>query len=60
MWIRLLDLDQIKEEENSYIAKFLQEISSKINFLDLIIKTYDDDFIKQQIDSKEKLSFLMN
>ena len=54
----LIDLDQIKEEENSYIAKFLQEISSKINFLDLIIKTYDDDFIKQQIDSKEKALIL--
>ena len=50
--------DEIEKGENSYVAKFLQEISSKINFLDLIIKTYDDDFIKQQIDSKEKALIL--
>ena len=47
--------DEIEKGENSYVAKFLQEISSEVNFVDLIIKTYDDDFIEQQIDSKEKL-----
>lgn len=50
--------DEIEKGENSYVAKFLQEISSEVNFVDLIIKTYDDDFIEQQIDSKEKALIL--
>ena len=56
-------MNKIKEEENSYFAKFLQEISSEVNFVNLVIKTYDEDFIKQKIGSKEKaliLSELIN
>lgn len=51
-------INKIKDEENSYLAKFLQEISSEVNFVNLVLKTYDDDFIKQQIDSKEKALIL--
>ena len=51
-----IDLDQIKEEE-TYIAKFLQEISSKINFLDLIIKTYDDDLLNSKLTQKKSSHF---
>tara|TARA_Y100000768_G_scaffold388436_1_gene384341 strand:- start:360 stop:1616 length:1257 start_codon:yes stop_codon:yes gene_type:complete len=51
-------INKIKDDENSYFAKFLQEISSEVNFVNLVLKTYDDDFIKQQIDSKEKALIL--
>ncbi len=51
-------INKIKDEESSYLAKFLQEISSEVNFVNLVLKTYDDDFIKQQIDSKEKALIL--